>query len=464
MSAASAPVDPNLPQLEVALDPELMRQILQRYLRPLDGGAYQVRECRISYVHHRVARRCLVHYDLRLWDPDTGRERDQLVTGAIYSGNKTRRIWKKVRRSDPVREIPGASPDFAPFSYVPDLGMLVQVFPYDHGLPALPILFAGPPAEMEALLLARFGPGDWRVEAWDAEAVRYRAVQRAALRLTARARDATSGRVKQRRFYAKVYLGGARGANLGGEQTYQALEELWDKTRAEDTGFTVGRPIAYLSGLRTLLQEEAPGTSLRQILNREEEAIPAVRQVARALAALHLDDVVVAQRRRLADEIRRLTRAGKLLTSACPHLGPEIEEIVDAVVSGLEEVSPSPVHGDLKPAHILLDGDRVAFVDFDKFAMADPMLDVANLSFALGAAPPTHTPHDDRSAVVARAFAEEYFASVPESWHTRLPLHYAMAVVRKASGQLRKQLPGWPDKVEALLEEAKDSLSGKVWQ
>ena len=39
----------------------------------------------------------------------------------------------------------------------PEIEMLVQVFPYDHQLPSLPILMAGPPPTLEPLVLARFG-------------------------------------------------------------------------------------------------------------------------------------------------------------------------------------------------------------------------------------------------------------------------------------------------------------------
>ena len=439
-----------------------MREVLQRHLRPLDGKAYEVRECLIPYSHHREGLRCLVHYDLRLAEPGTGRERTQLVTGVMYAGDKTRRIWEELRRSEPGQGTAEASPIFEPFSYVPDLDMLVQVFPYDYRLPALPLLMAGPPPDLEPLLLARFGPGDWRAEAWDVESVRYRVIQRAALRLTARARENATGRVEERRFYAKVYLGGERGGNLGGEQTYQLLRELWDKAGAGGAGFTVGRPIAYVSGLRTLIQEEAPGTSLQYILHREEEVTPAVRKAARALAVLHLDDVVVPQHRRLQDEVARLERAGKLLRSACPHLGPAIEEILGAVVAGLEEVPPAPTHGDLKPDHILLDGDSVALIDFDKCAVADPILDVAAFLFPLASAS-SRSSHDLPRAVT-RAFVEEYFAHVPEAWRARLPLHYAGTALKKTSRLLQHQeIPGLPDRIEAFLKEAEDSLAGRVW-
>ncbi len=463
--AEPSPADPSLPQLEVVTDPELMREVLQRHLWPLDGKTYEVRECRIPYSLHREGFRCLVHYDLRLAEPGTGREWSQLVTGVMYAGGKTRRIWEELRQSETGRGTAGgASPIFEPFSYIPDLDMLVQVFPYDHRLPALPLLMAGPPPDLEPLLLARFGPGDWRAEAWDVEPVRYRATQRAALRLTARARETATGRVEERRFYAKVYLGGEKGANLGGEQTYQVLRELWDKASAGGAGFTVGRPIAYLSDLRTLLQEEVPGTTLGRVLHQEEEAIPAVRKTARALAALHLNDVVVPQRRRLRDEVARLERASKLLRSACPHLGPRIEEIVGAVVAGLEEVPLAPTHGDLKPPHILLNGDSIALIDLDKFAMADPVLDVVDLLVSLDrVSRRASLPHDHYPQVVVQAFVEEYFAHVPEAWRVRLPLHYAGNALKKAALALRHQSPGWPDKVEAFLKEAEDSLAGRIW-
>jgi hypothetical protein len=179
-----------------------MREVFQRHLQPLGGETYQIRECRISYSHHRKALRCLVHYDLRLAEPDTGREWNQLVTGVMYAKGQTQHKWEKLRRSGSGRDSADAPTPLAPFSYIPDLDMLVQVFPYDHLLPALPRLMAGPPPELEPLLLARFGLGEWRAEAWSVEPVRYRVGQRATLRLTAQARDAATGLVEERRFYA----------------------------------------------------------------------------------------------------------------------------------------------------------------------------------------------------------------------------------------------------------------------
>ncbi len=458
----SLPADLSLPQLEVARDPELMREVFQRHLRPLGKKTYRIRKCRIYHARYRRATRCMLQYVLHLEEPDTGRELTQWVTGVMHAkAGRTRQEWERLRVSEPERAIPGATYlAFEPFSYVPELEMLVQVFPHDHRLPGLPFLMAGPSPELEPLLLARFGEGEWRTEAWEAEPIRYRAELRATLRLTVRAREGGSGREEERRFYAKVYR-----KEEDGERTYRVLRALWER----DGGFAVGRPVAYLGGLRALVQEEVPGTSLHDMLFREEEATAlSVRAAARALAALHLDAEVPTPRQRLpGEEIAAVERRGETLRRACPRLEPEIGEIVGAVVAGLEKEGPTaPIHGDLKPDCILLDSDRLALLDLDNFAEADPLLDVASILSKLAVLPLDSSLPQDRARKAARVFVEEYFAHVPEAWRERLPLRYAGAVLRRAAKihKTQSQAPDWPGKVEALVGEAKASLAGEVWR
>jgi len=64
----------------------------------------------------------------------------------------------------------------------------------------------------------------------------------------------------------------------------------------------------------------------------------------------------------------------------------------------------------------------------------------------------------------ARVFAEEYFAHVPRAWRSRLPLHYAGAALEAAASFLRNLEPGWSEKMAALVEEARDSLAGRIWR
>jgi hypothetical protein len=458
MSVKLPLADPSFPQLQVAGDPESMRGVFQRHLRPLNNKAYQVRDCRLSRIRYRRGERCVLQYTLRLAEADTGSERIQWVTGVMYADDKTRRKWEKLRLSYP-KDVSEIISTFEPFSFIPELGMLVQVFPYDRRLPTLPLLIAEPLPELELPLLARFGPGNWRTDVWNVDPVRYRAGLGAALRLTVQGQDVATGRRIERRFYAKVYRDEGQG-----QQTHQVLRELWKQARANGEGFTVARPLAYLSGLRTLLQEEAPGTSLEEILLGESDPIGVVRRVAQALAAFNQGDAPATQRQYLlADQVADLERARRLLGWACPHLRLEVESIIEGVLAGLEEVPLRPTHRDLKPDHIFVDGERTIFIDLDSLAKADPVLDPAYLLARLAAMPALFPIPRQRGRTAAREFAEEYFAHVPSTWQERLPFHYAGALLKISFGLFGRQVPDWPDRIATLLEEARASLAGRVW-
>src|SRR5918995_2209234 len=458
VSVGSFLADPAFPQLGIATDPALMKQTFRTHLRPVGPKVYEIEDCRLVRLRYRQDSRRFLLYTLRLVEPDTGVERDVQVTGIIYAQkNKAEQTLRKLKATDPRQEIPDGWLTFEPVSFVPELEMLVQVFPYDHRLPTLPLLAAGPPPELEPLLLARFGPGDWRAEAWNIAPVRYREQLGAVLRYTAKARNAATGERREKSFYAKIYR------HEKGEQTYQALRALWSQAGARE-GFTVVRPVTYLSDLRALILEEAPGTPLEEILLGDHDITGAVRRVAQALAAFNQGDAPATTRRHLlADQVADLERASRLLGWACPHLRLEVESIIEGVLAGLEEVPLKPTHQDLKPDHIFLDGDRTMLIDLDSLAKADPVLDPAYLLARLAAMPALFPIPPQRARSAAWEFAEEYFSHVPSTWQERLPFHYAGALLKAAHGYFRRQAPDWPDKIATLLEEARASLAGRVW-
>jgi len=457
MNLEAFPADPGLPQLKDASDPELMRDLFRGHLSPLPGRVYHIQDCLLSWVRYLRGVRCMLQYTLRLVEPGTGRERSQWVTGVIYAEDRAERIWRKLRAAHPRQEAPQAFLTFEPVSFIPGLSMLVQVFPYDHRLPAVPLLMAGPPRDLESLFSTRCGRDDWGVDVWNIEPIRYRAGARAVLRYEAEIRDAATGRRKERRFYVKV----CRGEE--GERTYQVLQALWKRAEAGGEGFTVGKPIAYLPNLHALLQEESPGTSLGEVLLQDREIPLAARRIAQALATFNQDDVPTTRRHSREDEISDLKWVGNMLQWACPQLSAEVDRIIGAVVAGLEEVPPGPTHRDLKPDHLLLDGDRLALLDLDFLAEADPVLDPATLLAHLCSMPLRFPLPNDRARMAARTFAEEYFAHVPKAWRRRLPLHYAGAALKEAVGFFRRQDPQWCEKIAVMVGEARDSLAGRLW-
>jgi len=126
VSREAFPSDPSLPQLTIASDPGLMREIFRRHLRPLTAKGYDIQECVLSRVRYRRPARCVLQYTLRLVEPGTGRERSQWVSGLLYAEDRAAPISQRLRAADPGQEIPKAFLTFEPVSFIPDLEMLVQ--------------------------------------------------------------------------------------------------------------------------------------------------------------------------------------------------------------------------------------------------------------------------------------------------------------------------------------------------
>jgi tRNA A-37 threonylcarbamoyl transferase component Bud32 len=447
-------LEPSSPSIPAAHDPEMMRALLQRTLAGPDGRSYRVQECRIANTRHRDGSRGTILYELRLEDPDTGHVWDEVVTGITFGGNRTRRVWESIRQAAVSGASQGSLPAVKPFAYVPDLDLLLQVFPHDFRLPGLALLMAGPPPELLPSLLGEFGPGDWRVQRWDATTVQYRADMRAILRLTVAAIDRPTARACERQFFAKVY----RDADQA-RRAYRAQSDLHHRVSAIDTHLVIAKPIVYVDTLRTLVTEAVPGMSLSKIISRGNGSNAAVRSAARAVADFHHLDVA-APLRSVAEEITRLQEAQAVLASARPHLVEEVSAMVETVIAGLESAPSSLIHGDLKPDHMLLDGDRVALIDFDLIGRADPVMDVAHLLGFLGKPQVRSRARGEGSQDVAQMFVDEYFTHAPATWRGRLPLHHAITSIHKAVGLCRRRGGDYQHRVEDVLREGQAFLEG----
>src|SRR5207237_7901082 len=205
----------------------------------------------------------------------TGGAFDRWVTGVVYSrSGEAERLWRELGATDPKRSIPDQWFSLEPAAYVSPLEMLVQVFPYDRQLRGLGRVLATDGRELEPLLRAQVGAGDWRAGAGRLELLRYRPEIGAALRYTLALRDMQSGRTQTRRCYVKVCRPG-RGA-----ATFQLMEALWAGHAGARSAYGVVRPLAYLEELDTLVVDEAPGNALLVPLRGRDGPIEAGRRAS----------------------------------------------------------------------------------------------------------------------------------------------------------------------------------------
>lgn len=440
------------PNIAAARDPDRIAALVQRHLAPADGSV-AVRGCAVEHVHLAPGR-CLLQYDIGLRQDASGREWTTVVSGLLYSPERAAATWAELAPS-----VPAAGPwaPLAAAALAPELGLILQAFPFDGRLPALADLLSGPPPWLAPELARRLAVDATALAPWRATVVRYRADVRGSVRLDL-------GHEPERRLYAKVYREpeAARGAFA----TQSALAELTGDGAA---GFAVAAPVALVEERRTVVLAEARGERLLDLLRAGSrgEAVAAARRTAEAVAALHtLPATGPLGSPSGRSDLARLDAVAAALHRATPALAGEVDRIV-AAVAALPAGTPAPTHGDLKPGHVLLDGDRVALLDFDKLSAGDSLTDAANLLVSLGRGRGGNARRGGPEALT-RAFVETYFAAVPADWRDRFPPRLALALLTDAaqSGRGLRGRGAWADRDEriaAQVRRAAAALAGDLW-
>jgi Phosphotransferase enzyme family len=456
LTVPAVPAVPALPHLKTATDAGLMLEIFRKHLCSVPGKAWDIRSCEVSRVRAHPGESAVILYILRIADSQNGQERDQWVTGELDPAAHNELSWVELHAVAWSRNST-AFDTFDPVSFIDELGMLVQVYPFDRRLPGLADLTAGPPPELEPVLLAILGPGTWAAE-WTVETVRYHALLRSTLQYSVQAQEAESGRVSCKRFYVKVYRG----------DEGEAMRRVLDGRSRQADGFTVPALLAYLPHLGALVLEEARGTSLRKLVMAGDQAEALLSHVGRALAAFHQGAIAGLPSHGLADELALIERSKAFLVSTCPHLQARIEAVFEALKARLQDGPPGPTHLALRLDPILIDGNRLWLIDLDSLSAADPLLDVAFFLAHLTSLRIRSKLDDEMSRRLARSFADAYFPQVPSAWRARLPVHYAGALLKAARNVYRRKVfrpnsQRWLDTITAMLKEAEDSLAGKVW-
>ncbi len=289
-----------------------------------------------------------------------------------------------------------------------DLGMALQAFPADNGLPTLATC-CDPSAsgslfsslqEAARLLLA---DDRWHLRTARAIPVRYKPASRCVIRyeLTLTAENNSTRTLS---LFGKVYADPAQARTV-----QELMEQLYTEQLALKGSSVAGvtqqtpflpRPLLFVEGARLGLNEAVqpltPGGTLRtgtgvlqpRILRESGgRTIPAeppaneLRLAAIALARLHTSQVKPDEKtvRSGAREAKRARERAGLLAGYYPAQAADIQDLVQVLAHHLENLQPPvyrPAHGGFKASQLLYHDETISVVDFDGFCLADPALDV----------------------------------------------------------------------------------------
>jgi aminoglycoside phosphotransferase (APT) family kinase protein len=255
------------------------------------------------------------------------------------------------------------------------------------------------------------------------------------------------------------------------------MSALWNSPLANNDLVTIAEPIAHLPDLKMMLQATIPGEeSLEDLLKSaikkpnpetHELLLDYMRKTAAGLAAVHQCGAVYGDHIEIGE--RFAEARGKVQRLAV--IKPELEKDLLPLIEHLENLATAypeerlvPSHGTFNPEQVLIDGERIGFIDFDSQCMAEPALDVGLFRSAIkdtgmNIAFPSKNP--DRSERLARLafldeigdiFLHEYESHAAVS-RDRVALWEAIDYLRNCLHFWIKVKPAEPDHPFLILEQ-----------
>ena len=420
----AVPADPQLPQLETALNVGRMRD-LGLLPFPVTVGERSVGESniRVAYVRYKPATNCIVLYE-------SSRE----IGPPLWAYAKLFADERDFKASDPSQVTAYDSPH----------RIALMRFPLDLEMPALSM--AADP-ELAGELLARIVRPSRRsrfVEQWGGwEPIRYKPERRCVMRGVYRSPRWNA----DRNFYARFYAPG-EGVRTQEWHRYFSIMEA-SKVR-------VPRCLGYSARRRVLLLRGERGKALQSFFREPQNVlVEAVKTAAAALAHWHtLAPPPNAPAREGAVEgIRRARLAVESLgggSSSAGELAGELEASVPA--GGVRTL----IHGDFYYDQILLRHGVTKFLDLDELAVGDPVEDIANFCAHVKLLAAQGDLDGSSSDWICCQFVEAYEVAAERSIPVEIfRWHLSACLFKLAVLPFRKFVPNWPNRVEAVLDLAR---------
>lgn len=171
----------------------------------------------------------------------------------------------------------------------------------------------------------------------------------------------------------------ARGLDIS---TYRLSDTLWKAgfDAESSDGISIPEPVGCIPSLNMWLQRSVPGVPCTDLLLGANGVFVA-RRAAEALHKLHRSGSPPQRHHTMADELRILRQKLPLVAPTRPGLSRRLGRIVeacDAIGASVPETQPCPIHRDLHPDNLIVDGNRVYLLDLDLYCLGDPALDAGN--------------------------------------------------------------------------------------
>jgi aminoglycoside phosphotransferase (APT) family kinase protein len=339
--------DPKMPDLELAWSAPRILDLFNQEILPAGLPGQRASAVKIGKkIGYAPGRECVVPYELKF----EGKDKGQAVATFVPDLGALEDIH--------ADNAPGAV-------LLRDRQCLIEFFPHDWCMPSLPQAMdaaAMTPRLADALSL----DGAWTGEC---EVARYRPHMRCTLRYRLTPADGDRRVV----LYVKVYADHEPAGRIADSQADV-------RAQAEALGLYIPRPAAVFEDLNIVVMKEVAGRSMTQLLDGGPAQSRHVTRVAAAtMATYHGLTLGTDNARTLPGEIERWRKRVPEVALIAPEFADSVHALLDRIERSADH-SDQPalrlIHGDAKPTHLMMDGDNVGIIDFDRACLGDPALDV----------------------------------------------------------------------------------------
>jgi aminoglycoside phosphotransferase (APT) family kinase protein len=235
---------------------------------------------------------------------------------------------------------------------------------------------------------------------------------------------------------------------------YRVMEEIRQAGFDAEAEFGIPRAVAYLTPLRLLLYEKAPGARARTlIVESERDRERAAERCARWLARFHAGGPRSGPVVHLSDQLTTLEGAYRGLADLGGPLADKAGRLFDrlqATAPGSGGIDLCASHGTYSPGQVLVADGRTVTMDWDTYHVTDPSFDVARFLVELKRMGLKYFRSPRAFAPVAGVFLETYRATVRSDVTARLPFQEAAICLDRAKHDADKEAG---EKAEAMLNE-----------
>jgi aminoglycoside phosphotransferase (APT) family kinase protein len=241
------------------------------------------------------------------------------------------------------------------------------------------------------------------------------------------------------------------------KERHAALRRLSQQPQAL---FSSPRVVGYEGRPGLVAVKWTHGKSLLELVQEEESPRAVMRDLARALISLHASGVPDLPALTVHDQQAQLDDAVADLSAACPAWRERVEALAAVLrerLSRLEGRAPATLHNDLHARQVRLERGRFTFLDLERMAVGDPLIDVADLTAQL------HMLGDRTEFLVDTQTAGRSAAELVRAWEavsdkpidaTRFRCYVILSLLKLARGMMRHLRPGWRPLVLRCIEQA----------